>query len=237
MERYTTILFDIDDTLVDFKKSEKIGLEYCHTCFFQNLVDIETFEKEYAKINRALWQEVEQGTMTIPLLRKERFRKVCETFKMVPNEAIAQNYEEQLIEHSEWLDGAVEVLEELKQRRFKIGFLTNGFSYIQRKKYKKLEMDRYSDVIVISEEVGTSKPHPTIFRYTLDQIGSQAEETLMVGDSLESDGKGAKQAGIDFCWCTPNPVIDWRPTFLISCIKELGKVIRENRVGASRGML
>jgi YjjG family noncanonical pyrimidine nucleotidase len=221
---YSTILFDIDDTLVDFKRSEKISLKNCHLKFFQNVPDFAVFEKEYVKINRALWRQVELGTITTTFLAQERFKQVAECFKIPLNIACIQYYAEQLIEHSQLIEGALELLERLKRQGMKIGFLTNGFAYLQHNKYKNLDLARYSNVLVISEEVGFSKPHPEIFRQALLSIKSRADETLMVGDSLESDGKGAKQSGMGFCWYNANQApnsLDWEPELIISDLDEL----------------
>ena len=220
--RYSTVFFDIDDTLIDFKKSEKIGLENCHASFFSHLVDFASFEKEYVRINRSLWKLVEQGTIVSSFVGNERFRQLSELFHIPHNLDCPRFYEEQLIQHSVLIEGAVDLLEHLQKKDIKIGFLTNGFARLQHSKYNKLNLRRFSDVLIISEEVGFSKPHPEIFRQALLAIGSEAKETLMVGDSIESDGKGAKLANMGFCWYTKEPhPLDWEPELIISDLKEL----------------
>lgn len=61
MQPYQTILFDIDDTLIDFKKSEAISLSKCYDHFYKKSVEFEDFLQDYNKINHALWQLAERN--------------------------------------------------------------------------------------------------------------------------------------------------------------------------------
>lgn len=221
---YSAVLFDLDDTLIDFKKSEGISLRNCHKKYFAHLGDFEIFERDYTRINRALWKQVEQGSITTTFLGQERFRQLAVHFGVEPDPEFPRYYEQQLIEHSHLIDGAIDLLEHLKLSQIKIGFLTNGFAHIQHSKYRNLNLARYSDVLVISEEVGVSKPHPYIFQKALEIIGTEASATLMVGDSLESDGKGARNIGMGFCWYNPEDLshsLGWEPELIIKHLNKL----------------
>ena len=71
---------------------------------------------------------------------------------------------------------------------------------MQRIKYKKLCISDWCKSYVISEEVGSFKPDKAIFMTALDEIKENSKDVLMVGDSINSDFKGALNAGLDFCW-------------------------------------
>jgi FMN phosphatase YigB (HAD superfamily) len=77
---------------------------------------------------------------------------------------------------------------------------------------------------VISEELGFSKPHPQIFLHALKLTNTEIANTLMVGDSLSSDGEGARRLGMPFCWYNPEQAQNnrnWQPDFMISDLSSL----------------
>ncbi len=221
---YRAILFDLDDTLIDFKKSEKIGLSGCYQKHFQSVATYEHFVDAYARINQDLWQQAERGETLVSSIGRERFQRLSALYNIPFNLAIVQDYEEDLIANCTWVDGAVGLLDRLQMQNVKIGFVTNGVSYVQRGKCRQLGLTRYSDIVVISEEVGFTKPHPEIFQRALQLLGEPKEDILVVGDSLTSDGQGAKQLGLDFCWYNPRYVqssMSWEPDFTIDHLSKL----------------
>lgn len=222
------ILFDIDDTIVDFKKSQTVSLSKCHNHFFKNWVDFEQFQTDYSRINLSLWKRVEENKISPSILGKERFKQIAEHYGMSDSLEVSEYYQEQLIQNSYWINGAPELLMALKEKNIKLGFVTNGFSYLQKSKYNKLKLSQYSDILVISEEIGFSKPHPHIFFHALNLTNTEIKHTLMVGDSLSSDGEGARGVGMPFCWYNPKQIehkLDWEPNFIISDLMSLLDII------------
>lgn len=224
MKHYPTILFDLDDTLVDFRDSESASLKNCHAQFFSHLIAKEVFFRDYHQINQALWQQVEEGTIAVGTLGAERFRQLADLHRISLSPDVRHYYEHQLIKNSRLIEGASELLDSLLSRKVNIGFITNGFTQIQRGKYQELGLSRYSDILVVSEEVGCSKPHPQIFHHILEQMRSTPADTLMVGDSLTSDGEGARGVKMPFCWYNPNRSkgpVHWTPAHVVHELREL----------------
>ena len=219
MPPFSAILFDLDDTLIDFKKSEEISLKKCYDRYFHHLSAWEPFQNHYTQINRALWNQAETGIIPISEIGAKRFQELA-TFYCIPFLSEIQHfYEEQLVHHSDWIEGAEELLTTLQKKAIPMGFVTNGFTHLQKNKDRKLGFSRFSKVIVISEECGVAKPHPKIFQRALELIPSQPTTTLMVGDSLTSDGQGAKNISMPFCWYNPTGLpnsLDWKPTLNIN---------------------
>jgi putative hydrolase of the HAD superfamily len=83
---------------------------------------------------------------------------------------------------------------------YTLALITNGASCLQREKLATAGLDEYFDVVVVSSEFGVGKPHPSIFKHALDQLGVTAEWTTMVGDSLTRDVDGAIAAGLQGVW-------------------------------------
>ena len=92
-------------------------------------------------------------------------------------------------------EDAVPTLEAASKRDFSIGMVSNATD-LARKVLGNLDMERYFDFVVISEEVGVRKPNPEIFRIALEQAGTTAGRSLFLGDKLNTDIIGAARAGL-----------------------------------------
>ncbi len=97
------------------------------------------------------------------------------------------------------IDGAAELVRSLQGHR-RIGLLTNGPADIQRLKFESTGLADCFDAVVISGEVGMGKPDPAVFAYALEQLGTTAQTTVMVGDSWGRDVLGALGAGMAAVW-------------------------------------
>ena len=206
--KYEVILFDADETLFDFKKSEReafrkamidMGIEYDEDYHF----------KIYHEINTKIWREFEEGLITQEKLKVERFRRLADKLSIKLDEyEIAELYMNHLSEASFLYDESIELLEELKEK-YKLIIITNGLTKVQDKRVRKSKIAKYFKDIIISEEVAISKPNAEIFHHALDKIGyHDKNKVLMVGDSLTSDIQGGINAGIDTCWYNPNEYIN-----------------------------
>ncbi len=82
MKTYHAILFDIDDTLVDFKKSEAISLNKCHDYFFKDNVDLQQFCSDYSRINHSLWRLAEENKISPAMIGNERFKLISEYYDL-----------------------------------------------------------------------------------------------------------------------------------------------------------
>ncbi|CAM3243366.1 HAD-IA family hydrolase [Paenibacillus lupini] len=102
------------------------------------------------------------------------------------------------------LDGAVELVEELKEK-LRLAIITNGIREVQLSRFAKADMAKYFEHIIVSEDTGFQKPHLGIFEYTFNKLGvTDPSRVLIVGDSLTSDIQGGLNSGIDTCWYNPN---------------------------------
>jgi len=96
--------------------------------------------------------------------------------------------------------GAIDALAELRRRGHVLGLLTNGGARLQRAKLERHDLARFFDAVRIEGEVGVGKPEPAAFAGALAALGSQPEETCMIGDDLDADIAGGRAAGVVTVW-------------------------------------
>lgn len=198
--KYEVILFDADETLFDFKKSERYAFTESFKQF--NLPgDKEECMKKYHEINTAIWKEFEKGTITSTELKVERFNRLFREIGVNndPKE-FSEAYMYHLSNASFIYDESFKVLEYLKDK-YRLAIITNGLIDVQQKRIRESKISHYFEAIVISDEIKIAKPNAEIFNYTFSKMGiNNKNKVLMVGDSLSSDIKGGINAEIDICW-------------------------------------
>lgn len=222
--KYDLFLFDLDDTLLDFKASERLS-------FFSSLQGLglrtgldELFE-QYQVVNTALWKMFEHGQTTKEHLKVERFRHIfaANDIELDPARASAR-YLDTLPETVVLVDYAVELCQWLSQRG-ELGIITNGIHYVQTLRIRNSQIAPYISFVSVSEECGFAKPDVRFFEYTVRLAKRFAKErTLVVGDRLDADIQGAQNFGVDSCWFNPegkSPPPQLRPTFEVGHLKEL----------------
>jgi putative hydrolase of the HAD superfamily len=102
------------------------------------------------------------------------------------------------------LPGAIEALRRIRSQGLRLGLVTNGGSETQREKIERFALAPYFEYIGIEGEVGFGKPDRAAYETALQRLAASAEETWMVGNSLERDVAGAQAAGISGVWLDRN---------------------------------
>ena len=203
MGRYTTILWDVDGTLLDFLYSQRHSMRKCFEIFGRELTE-EILER-YSRINDSYWMRLELGEVTKEELLTGRFRTLFEEFNIcgIDVDAFRQAYEDNLGKVYCYNEDSLEICRELAGR-VKQYVVTNGISSVQLSKLKLSGFYDIMDGVFISEDIGAPKPQKEFFDHCLAHIEEKdRSRILIVGDSLTSDIKGGVQAGIATCWYRP----------------------------------
>jgi len=226
--KYEWLLFDLDNTILDFEVSEHYALE-------QTLLQVGiSFEprhlKIYEKINRKCWDAFEAGTLPQADINETRFSQFLAALDRPKTNAIelGNYYLEQLSEKAVFMEGA-DVLLDAHYQKYQLGIVTNGLKEVQRPKLAKNNLMHYFKIIVVSDEIGVSKPNTDFFDYAFTEMKFPSKEkVLIIGDSLNSDIKGGNNYGIDTCWYNPDKkknTTSIRPTYEINNLKKLNQII------------
>ena len=199
------VLFDLDDTLIDFQYSRRHGLRAVQK-LLPGLapVPLEELELVHDEELHANFLRTLGGSLSDDEARIERIAGVCRRYGLEPDErtvaeaAVAYAREQQ--SNVRPVPGVSELLHALRGR-VKIGVITNGPSAQQRAKLERFDIDPSDlDALAISEEVGTTKPDPVIFRHALTDLRLLPEQVTMVGDSWENDVLPALGSGMAAVW-------------------------------------
>ena len=233
MKKYTTILFDADDTLLDFGKDETQAL--LKTLTNHGVPTTEENINIYKEINVGLWKALERGEIDKPTLKKVRFARFFKAIGFETQEdtfSINEEYLGNLGDGGNLLEGARELLDKLKADGYDLYIVTNGIEHTQKQRLTKAGILPCFTEIFVSEAIGYQKPRKEYFDYVLTHIKEQDKsKVLLIGDSLTSDIKGAMDAGIDCIWLRHNAAADYSsytPNYIISDISEAEDIIINN---------
>jgi YjjG family noncanonical pyrimidine nucleotidase len=229
MAKYYCILFDADNTLLDFDAAESKALADTLTHYGIE-PDHETVQT-YREINTALWAQLESGQIRREKLMNERFTRFLKAVNAAGNGAeMNRYYLDQLASHPDLLPGTLEVLRELAEVAT-LAVVTNGFEKVQTRRAQESGIMEYMEGLFVSEKLDCEKPSRKIFDAALRTLGVESREhVLVVGDSLSSDIQGGINAGLDTCWLNPNHAENpgkVRPTYEIARLDELYQLVME----------
>ncbi len=222
------VLFDLDDTLLDFHHAEAVAIRRTLAAVGASATD-ETVAR-YSAINDAYWKRLEKGELTRIQVLTGRFAQLFKELGMdfLPDEAW-HIYEKNLSKGHWFIEGAEDLLKILAPR-YTLCLVSNGTASVQDKRIKSAGIARYFEEIFISQRVGVNKPAAAFFDHcfaTLPHL--DRTRTVIVGDSLTSDILGGRNAGIRTCWFNPHhlpPREDIPADYQISALAELPPLLQ-----------
>ena len=202
------ILWDIDGTLLNFKMSERYAIDYCFNKFHMGTCTDEMLQR-YSVINRGYWERLETGELTREQVMLGRFHEFFESEGLPTDQVKVFNdeYQIRLGDKAFFCDHGDELVKQLKAT-VKQYAVTNGTTVAQERKLRFSGLDQLLDGVFAPDEV------------------------VIVGDSLTSDIRGGKNAGILTCWYNPDHLpnkIEVTPDCTIDNLQDILSYLDESR--------
>lgn len=229
-KKYKNIYFDLDRTLWDYETNSEKTLYVLVERFAPQLLSrFNEFLTIYYQINEELWLQYRDGKLKKEVLRIKRFSDAFMQMGLTQAdfcEQLADDYISESPLKTALFPHAIDILEYLKSKNYRLFLLTNGFKEVQVVKIKHSGLEPFFEKMITSEEAGYQKPHAKIFEYALKTVNAKKKESLMVGDDLENDIYGAQSFGIDAVFFNPKGIPhEENPVFEIQSLLELKQLL------------
>lgn len=236
MPHYRFLLFDLDDTLWNFKENSKAAL--------QNIFDdydlqhyYPTFDEYFSRFeehNKALWQLYGRQQITKSFLHVERFLAPLRPFGILDTSLAGEMgtaYLDRCAEKTATMPHALETLASLRSH-FDLSIISNGFGEVQYKKLNRSKLSPYFSHVFLSEIIGHHKPNPEFFEAVLNELCASKGECLVIGDNYEADIMGAMNFGLDQVYYVPEEQsfdiksLSHSPTYIIHDLAALCSILQ-----------
>jgi len=207
-KQYRHIFFDLDHTIWDFDKNAEETLQELYVIHGLDKIGLssaDVFIETYTRNNHSLWAQYHVGKITKDYLREARFKTTFLDLGVRP-ELIPVGFEDEYVKlcptKTNLFPDAHEVLTYLKGK-YIMHLISNGFKESTEIKIAGSNISHYFDQVIISEAVGVNKPDKAIFEHALNLAGAVIDESIMIGDSIEADIRGALNFGMDAVYFNP----------------------------------
>lgn len=224
-----TLLIDADDTVLDFKNSERDAI--IALCKQYSIDGGEDVADRFKQINRRMWDMFELGLITREQIFYSRFEELFDFYGIKGKNIIevGDAYRENMAHSKRIIKGARAFLKRASQNH-DLYCVTNGITRTQKMRMKSSGLGRFFKKLYISQEIDLAKPSKEFFQYVLTDAGvSDLQDVYIIGDSLTSDIQGGINSGIKTILFNREnkPIADIRPDFEVKNYRQLEKLIEE----------
>ena len=147
MKKYTTLYFDLDNTILDFTATEHNAVE--QLLKLHNLPVSDEIIAKYSAINQSWWERFEKGEIEKSQIFEGRFKTFIEFYGFkASSEKMAADYFGLLASGHDVIDGAEAVLKYVKNNGYTVCITTNGISKTQYRRIAESGLKRYFDYAV-----------------------------------------------------------------------------------------
>ena len=215
------VSFDLDDTLIQYKRSPGEVLQVCFEQF--EMEPIFSVEAYYAS-----YDEFAETCDSMDELRSECFAALAleNGYERRLGEEIAETFSTERDQSNvELLPSVARLLDTLAEE-YKLAIVTNGAQDAQQQKLEAVALEQWVETIVIAGHDTPPKPDPEPFNRVVQSLDVTPETTVHIGDSLETDIAGATAAGLDSIWVSKDTdTLDYEPTLRVESQSELWSLL------------
>ncbi|MGG1664227.1 HAD family hydrolase [Brevibacillus sp. NRS-1366] len=230
MPAFTTILFDLDDTLFDFSACWEKGMQ--HTIATHPLtadLDGKEMLEALRRHGDDLWVDVLAKRYDFAQYRQLRLQRSMADFNRQIGAQQIDDFQRAYAAacmNAVTPDPAVQGTVARLAEHHTLGIVTNGPVDMAFIKLDRLELSEYfpKERVFISELIGYHKPDPRIYSTVVEQLGVQSKQVLFVGDTWEADVAGPMDAGFSAVWINPRgkkPTSEHVPLAVIERLDQL----------------
>jgi putative hydrolase of the HAD superfamily len=221
------IFFDIDDTLVDNRRAERIAAMEFHRLHEEVFpVSPEAFATRWRLATEKHSHRYLLGELSFQGQRRERLKELFAHHHILSDaeaDTLFETYLDSYEKNWTLFSDVESCLEQLSGTR--LGIISNGQAFQQRRKLIHMGLiDRFS-TIIISEELGLSKPNPRIFLEACRAAKVSPSECWHIGDNFNADAQGSLSAGLRGIWLNRSGLNSQEGIPMISSLSELKGVI------------
>lgn len=216
------IIFDLDNTLVDFMKMKMASCDAAMNSMIGAGLDI---DKD--KAMRILFRLYNKYTLE----EKKIFQKFLKEVEGKINYRILANgivaYRDRREGFLNFYPGTDYTLLKLRDKGIKLAILSDAPRLKAWIRLAAMRLSNFFDDVVTFDDTKKRKPAKEPFLFMLKKLKLKPEECLMVGDRPEVDIKGAKKAGMKTCFAKyGNPAVKAKADYTINDIKELLDIVK-----------
>ncbi|MFN3383369.1 MAG: HAD family hydrolase [Archaeoglobaceae archaeon] len=184
MRAIKAVIFDLDNTLVDFMSAK---IKACEEV--SRIANCGSTEEllQYFLRNRCAFESfrsIEEFLREKGVFSPELFSKCCETYEKVK------------IDNLQIYSGVKEVLGKLKSIGLKLAIVTDAENGKAIARLRKFDLEKFFDAIVSADMCGKTKPEPDSILLALKKLGVEAKDAVIVGDSIYRDISAGKRLGM-----------------------------------------
>ncbi len=230
--QYEHLFFDLDHTIWDFETNSKEAMLDVFTSnqlHEKGVTSFDAFFDRYSYHNHRLWDKYSKGQLKQEELRWKRMWLSLVDFK-IADEAVSRkmglDFLEILPNKNKLFPYTLEILTYLKNKGYQMHLITNGFEKVQYNKIEKSNISSFFKEVITSEGSNSLKPNREIFEHALEKTRATINKSIMIGDNIEADIKGAMNFGMDTIFVNHiNATTDVQPTYTIYHLKELETIL------------
>lgn len=230
MKRYKHLFFDLDHTLWDYNANAEETLAELFDEFGlqqKGVPSFRAFLHRYHYHNDFCWSAYRNGKIDVEEVRLKRFLYALGDFEINKKDIayqIAELYIDRCPDKINLMPYARKVLETLSAR-YPLHLITNGFHHVQIRKLNNTNLGQFFSTVITADIAGALKPSKKIFDHALKGVNTSAADTVYIGDHLEADIAGARNAGMDQVYYNPGAKPHhWTLTHEIKCLSELPRL-------------
>ncbi|MDF2383624.1 YjjG family noncanonical pyrimidine nucleotidase [Nostoc ellipsosporum NOK] len=228
MKKYTHLFFDLDHTLWDFEANARATLTELYSemeLAERGVHDFDLFYRNYLAHNERLWERYRKGYIPQAELRVKRMWLALLDFKIADDKLSARMSErflEMLPTRNLLFPHTIEILEYLRDRKYQLHLITNGFEVVQHSKLRNSGLDKFFGEVITSEGSNSLKPNKEIFEFAFRKTAATAESSIMIGDTPDADIQGAINVGMDQVFVNHTRIESTiKSTYTVHSLKEL----------------